>query len=144
MVSAMPNLDDGDGKSRGMEGDPSGLTSVLLIAEAPDMVRLIGDYLRFKGCHITMADDVEQALSLLRTITPTVLVFDAPDVDDLAAEAIQHLRDAGAALPLVVLTNRPVDELPASWGNGYAHFSKPIRLAQLAMMIEGVAQREAA
>jgi PAS domain S-box-containing protein len=144
VVAAPTHVVKGDVNGNPLEDRQASMTNVLLIAERPSTVRLIGDYLRFKGYQITVVGDVDQAISLLYTTTPTLLLLDAPDTDDRTAEVIQCLRTITLdALPLIVLTDRGADDLPASWGNHYTHLSKPISLAQLSMTIEGISHREA-
>src|ERR1700722_19941602 len=82
---------------------------VLVVDDEPAIRRFLRTSLSAQGYQVTEAEDGAEAQDMLRRYATALLVLDLalPDLDGFAI--IRRLREAGSALPIVVLSSR-VDE----------------------------------
>ena len=93
---------------------PRGTSTVLIVDDDPDLVRLIDTTLKAEGVRILTATDGESAVPLARQEHPTLILLDMdlPGIDGLAvcrmlrAESDQHLRD----IPILMLSGIMLEE----------------------------------
>jgi two-component system KDP operon response regulator KdpE len=79
---------------------------VLVVDDEPAIRRFLRTSLDAQGYRVSEAEDGQGALAEIRRSPPDILVLDLglPDVDGFAV--IRQLRDAGSALPIIVLSSR--------------------------------------
>jgi len=81
------------------------MTTVLIVADQPDIVRLVRDYLERAGFRVLTAGDGEQALQVARSSHPDLVILDLtlPRLDGL--DVARALRRDGD-VPIIMLTAR--------------------------------------
>jgi len=81
------------------------MTTVLIVADQPDIVRLVRDYLERAGFQVLIAGDGEQALQVARSSHPDLVILDLtlPRLDGL--DVARALRRDGD-VPIIMLTAR--------------------------------------
>jgi DNA-binding response OmpR family regulator len=81
------------------------MTTVLVVDDQPDIVRLVRDYLERAGFHVLAAGDGEQALQIARRSHPDLVILDLtlPRLDGL--DVARALRRDGD-VPIIMLTAR--------------------------------------
>jgi two-component system KDP operon response regulator KdpE len=79
---------------------------LLIVDDEPAILRFLRTSLTANGYQVKEAEDGNAALQELRRSPPDLLVLDLglPDVDGF--EIIRRLREAGSALPIIVLSSR--------------------------------------
>jgi two-component system KDP operon response regulator KdpE len=79
---------------------------VLVVDDEPAIRRFLRTSLDAQGYRVSEAEDGQGALAEIRRNPPDILVLDLglPDIDGFAV--IRALRDAGSALPIIVLSSR--------------------------------------
>jgi len=80
--------------------------SILVVDDEPPIRRFLRTSLAAQGYNALEADDGETALEMLRRNHVDVLVLDLGLPGMGGFEVIEHLRDAGSTLPIVVLSSR--------------------------------------
>ena len=81
------------------------MTTVLIVDDQPDIVRLVRDYLERAGFGVLTAADGEQALQIARSSHPDLVILDLtlPRLDGL--DVARALRRDGD-VPIIMLTAR--------------------------------------
>ena len=81
------------------------MTTVLIVDDQPDIVRLVRDYLERAGFRVLTASDGEQALQVARSSHPDLVILDLtlPQLDGL--DVARALRRDGD-VPIIMLTAR--------------------------------------
>jgi DNA-binding response OmpR family regulator len=81
------------------------MTTVLIVDDQPDIVRLVRDYLERAGFQVLIAGDGEQALQVARSSHPDLVILDLtlPRLDGL--DVARALRRDGD-VPIIMLTAR--------------------------------------
>ena len=87
------------------------MAKVLVIDDEPSIRSLLDTILSRKGYTVVLADGGRKGLELFRREHPDAVVLDLkmPEMDGIAV--LQHLRRAGHALPVIVLTGAGTPEL---------------------------------
>jgi two-component system KDP operon response regulator KdpE len=80
--------------------------SILVVDDEPPIRRFLRTSLAAQGYNALEADDGKTALEMLRRNHVDVLVLDLGLPGMGGFEVIEHLRDAGSTLPIVVLSSR--------------------------------------
>ncbi|ANV85304.1 hypothetical protein AWQ21_13565 [Picosynechococcus sp. PCC 7003] len=115
---------------------------VLLAEDNPGNALTITRYLKAKGCRVTLANNGQEALDLLPTEQPDIILMDMqmPILDGLAAtQTIRQLGDRHLAqTPIIALTALATADDPekclAVGANSY--LAKPVKLSQLTTLIQ--------
>lgn len=112
----------------------------VLIAEDESIIAMeLVDALEARGHEVRDASDGQQALEILETFHPDVLVTDLtmPRMDGF--ELLRRLRDRpGGSPPVIVISALPKSNLPADLGE-LAYLGKPINHSVLSGMIDRLA-----
>lgn len=115
----------------------------ILLAEDNEMnIIAIGDYLRDRGYHLTIARNGREALEQAQETKPELILMDVqmPEVDGL--EAIQRLRTLPefAATPIIALTAlaMPGDRERCLAAGASTYMTKPVSLRGLVQTIEQI------
>jgi PAS domain S-box-containing protein len=118
----------------------------LVVDDESDALELIRQVLEKQGAAVTTARSGEEALRLLETSAPDVLVS---DIGMPAMDGYQFMRRLRAAeprerrIPALALTAfaRPDDRKHAILAGYQAHLSKPFDMAELAIVVAGLVGR---
>jgi PAS domain S-box-containing protein len=118
----------------------------LVIDDEGDALELIRRILEAQGAQVTAARSAEEALHLLESQTPDVLIS---DIGMPGTDGYQFMRRMRAAeprnrrLPALALTAfaRPDDRKHAILAGYQAHLAKPFDVAELAIVVAGLAGR---
>jgi PAS domain S-box-containing protein len=104
--------------------------SVLVVDDEVDARDLVGTALRQAGAVVTAAASVQDARSILASLTPDVVITDIAMPSDTGYDLLQHIRatPALAAVPVVALTayNRQQDRDRALRAGFSFHVGKPV------------------
>ncbi len=137
------------GDTAGMETSLRDLT-VLVVEDDPDSRDLIERWLGAQGAKVASSPGAAQALEMLPTVRPDVLVCDIglPDIDGY--ELMQRVRALdpaqGGTIPAVAVTAfaRPEDRTRALRAGYQAHIAKPVRPADLIAIVRSFGDLAAA
>lgn len=103
---------------------------VLVADDEPDSIELITEVLEFQGATVHPATNGRQALDLLETLRPTVILTDLsmPEADGWAVLAGVRKIDALAAVPVIALTAHAMaGDIERGLAAGFsAYLTKPI------------------
>jgi two-component system alkaline phosphatase synthesis response regulator PhoP len=115
---------------------------VLVVDDAPEIVRLTRDYLEHAGFAVLVAADGPAALKLARTRAPDVIVLDLgmPGMDGL--DVTRELR-RGSAVPIIMLTARAdeSDKLVGLELGADDYVTKPFSPKELVARVRAVLRR---
>jgi CheY-like chemotaxis protein len=120
---------------------------VLAVDDDADARALIAETLEPAGAKVTTADSVVQALQLLPSIRPDVLIADIGMVGTDGFELIRRIRAARdeemRTVPAVALTAyaRAEDRVKALQAGFQMHLAKPVDLAELIVAVAALARR---
>ena len=151
-ASARPaglTLPEATGDTAGVETSLHDLT-VLVVEDDPDSRDLIERWLGAQGAKVASFPGAAQALEMLPTVRPDVLVCDIglPDMDGY--ELMQRVRALdparGGTIPAVAVTAfaRPEDRTRALRAGYQAHIAKPVRPADLIAIVRSFGDLAAA
>ena len=118
----------------------------LVVDDEADAVELIRHVLETQGAIVSAAGSAEEALALLETSTPDVIIS---DIGMPGMDGYQFMRQMRAAepknrrTPALALTAfaRPDDRKHAILAGYHAHLSKPFDMAELAIVVAGLVGR---
>jgi two-component system alkaline phosphatase synthesis response regulator PhoP len=120
----------------------TGVPKVLVVDDAPDIVRLVRDYLEHAGFSVLSADNGVDALRIARTERPDLIVLDLglPGRDGL--DVTRELR-RDTALPIVMLTARAdeSDKLVGLELGADDYVTKPFSAKELVARVRAVLRR---
>ena len=108
---------------------------VLLVDDDPAMLRLLEVNFRLEGFTVATAGRGEDALRAIRAEPPDVVVLDLmlPGIDGLEVHRAMREDPALAAVPVVFLTGRAVDDADAPLGADFV--AKPFDPADLVALV---------
>ena len=137
--------------THGLAEEPSALpslhgVSVLVVDDEQDARELIQHMLEDRGAVVTVAESGEAALRVLATSRPDVVIS---DIGMPRMDGFQFLRrfraeePKGRRIPAVALTAfaRPEDRKRALLAGYQSHMSKPVDMAELIIVINGLLDR---
>ena len=113
--------------------------TILVVDDEPQIVELVGDYLKQAGFRVVTAGDGQTALTLARHERPDLVVLDLmlPELDGF--EVLERLRASPqtADVPVLVLTvkARPADRRKALEMGADGYLVKPHRSAELVSLV---------
>lgn len=118
---------------------------ILVVDDEESLRDLVATALSFVGYEVATAADGLDALGLLPSFLPDLLVLDVmmPRVDGL--EVLRRMRADGDRTPVVLLTARdaPAEVVEALAAGGDDHVAKPFHLQVLVARVEAVLRRSA-
>jgi CheY-like chemotaxis protein len=119
---------------------------MLVVVELADERELLRAVLENQGAKVTTATSAEEALTLLRTTTPDLLISDIgmPGTDGHhLIRAIRGKEPRGQRLPALALTAfaRPDDRKRAMLAGYQAHLAKPFDVGEFVLVVAGLLDR---
>jgi CheY-like chemotaxis protein len=122
------------------------MQTILVVEDSETNVLTTSLYLESKGYHITVARNGQEALEMVRTKHPAVILMDLqmPVMDGL--ETMRKLRQDSdpqiANLPIIAVTAlaMPGDRERAMSAGATEYMSKPVRMKQLFELIKRLAE----
>jgi PAS domain S-box-containing protein len=146
-----PRRDDVDTRETAMDEAPAlpdmQGARVLVVDDEPDARELVRRVLESRGAHVTGAASADEALSLLQSSTPDVLISDVgmPGVDgyQLIRSVRANERKGRRRLPALALTAfaRADDRKRALLAGYQAHLAKPLDIAEFLLVVAGLLNR---
>ncbi len=122
--------------------DPQGVR-ILVVDDEAYITDLIAAGLRFVGFEVDTAADGRDALAMVASTRPDLVVLDIsmPGLDGL--DVVERLRRDGVATPVVFLTARdaPADRVRGLHAGGDDYITKPFSLDELLARIEAILRR---
>ena len=113
-------------------------TRVLLVDDDPSLLKVLAIRLRREGYDVKTAESGQQALTLLPSFSPQVVVSDMR-MDGMDGMALfERIRAGNAMLPVILLTAHGTipDAVEATQKGVFAYLTKPFEKAQLLEVIE--------
>ncbi|HSC24196.1 MAG TPA: PAS domain S-box protein [Casimicrobiaceae bacterium] len=119
---------------------------ILVVDDEADARELVRAVLENQGAKVTTATSAEEALTLLRTTTPDLLISDIgmPGTDGHhLIRAIRGKEPRGQRLPALALTAfaRPDDRKRAMLAGYQAHLAKPFDVGEFVLVVAGLLDR---
>jgi two-component system, OmpR family, response regulator len=122
---------------------PAGAARVLIVDDEPYITDLVATALRYEGFEVASAANGREALSLVESFRPELIVLDVmlPDVDGF--EVQRKLVDRGRHLPVLFLTARDAteDKVRGLTIGGDDYVTKPFSLEELIARIRAILRR---
>ena len=122
--------------------DPQGVR-VLVVDDEEYITDLIAVGLRFVGFEVDTAADGREALAMVASTRPDLVVLDVsmPGIDGF--EVVERLRRDGLDTPVMFLTARdaPTDRVKGLHLGGDDYMTKPFSLDELLARIEAILRR---
>ena len=120
--------------------------SVLVVDDEPTIAEIVGRYLERAGYRVRTAGDGRDALAMIATERPDLVVLDLmlPGIDGL--EVMRRLHEGeGRALPVVMLTARgeEADRIAGLRSGADDYVVKPFSPAELVARVDAVLRRAA-
>jgi len=141
LFSNEPELfDGGRGWPKGDIPTLSGI-QVLVVDDEPDARELLMRLLEESGARVLIATSAEEALSILTTESPDVLVSDVGMPGRDGYQLIREVRANGIRMPAVALTAfaRSEDRTKALLSGFQSHVAKPFEPAELLVTVAALA-----
>lgn len=115
--------------------DPHAQTNVLVVDDSPDTLTMLTDALHFEGMHVTVATTGRQALGLVETELPDIVLMDAmmPGIDGFETCRILKSEKGCEDVPVIFMTGfRESEHVVRALASGGVDFvAKPVILDQL-------------
>lgn len=111
---------------------------ILIVDDEPEILSLVADIFMPTGYEVTTVTAASEALMLVQTAAPDVILLDIgmPDMDGLTA--LQRLRVLQPNVPVVMLTGNTDEETGRTalrWG-AFDYVCKPFTAAHLEWVVE--------
>jgi DNA-binding response OmpR family regulator len=118
-------------------------TRILVIDDDPGIRRVLERGLQYEGYLVETAGDGEAGVRALRDRTPDLVILDVmlPGVDGI--EVLRRVRQAGDAVPVILLTARdhPEDQVAGLEGGADDYVTKPFSPRELVARIQALMRR---
>jgi two-component system OmpR family response regulator len=116
---------------------------LLVVDDEPNILELLSASLRFAGFDVATAPDGQQALQLVESFQPDLVVLDVmmPGIDGF--EVMRRMRERQQAMPVLFLTARDAteDKLTGLTSGGDDYITKPFSLEEVVARIRAVLRR---
>jgi two-component system OmpR family response regulator len=123
--------------------EPTRETRILVVDDEPNITDLVATTLRYEGFEVAVAGNGRDALSLVTSFRPDIVVLDVmlPDVDGF--EVRTRLGERGEDVPVLFLTARdaPEDKIRGLTIGGDDYVTKPFSLEELVARIRAILRR---
>jgi two-component system OmpR family response regulator len=126
-----------------MTPEPATETRILVVDDEPNITDLVATTLRYEGFEVAVAGNGRDALSMVTSFHPDIVVLDVmlPDVDGF--EVRTRLGESGEDVPVLFLTARdaPDDKVRGLTIGGDDYVTKPFSLEELVARIRAILRR---
>jgi two-component system OmpR family response regulator len=115
---------------------------ILVVDDEPNIAELISDALTFEGYQVGVASTGSEAMDLVRTFRPNLVMLDVmlPDFD--GNEVCRRLRAQGEQVPVVFLTARDtVQDKVEGLSLGDDYVTKPFSVEELTARVGAILRR---
>ncbi|HVA09218.1 MAG TPA: response regulator transcription factor [Acidimicrobiales bacterium] len=115
---------------------------ILVVDDEPNIAELLSAALRFEGYDVGVAATGSEALDLVRTYRPNLIMLDVmlPDFD--GTEVCRRLRNQGDHVPIVFLTARDTtQDKVEGLGMGDDYVTKPFSVEELMARVGAILRR---
>jgi two-component system OmpR family response regulator len=116
---------------------------LLVVDDEPNILELLSASLRFAGFDVATAPDGQQALQLVESFQPDLVVLDVmmPGIDGF--EVMRRMRERQQAMPVLFLTARDAteDKVTGLTSGGDDYITKPFSLEEVVARIRAVLRR---
>jgi two-component system, OmpR family, response regulator len=115
---------------------------ILVVDDEPNIAELLSAALRFEGYEVGVATTGTEALELVRTYRPNLVMLDVmlPDFD--GNEVCRRLRQQGEQVPIVFLTARDtVEDKVEGLSLGDDYVTKPFSIEELMARVGAILRR---
>ncbi|HVT22456.1 MAG TPA: response regulator transcription factor [Mycobacteriales bacterium] len=116
---------------------------LLVVDDEPNIVELLSASLRFAGFEVATASDGQQALHLVESFQPDLVVLDVmmPGIDGF--EVVRRMREGKHLAPVLFLTARDAteDKIAGLTLGGDDYITKPFSLEEVVARIRAVLRR---
>jgi two-component system OmpR family response regulator len=118
---------------------------ILVVDDERYLADLLGTALRYEGFAVAVAGTGRDALSLVRSFQPDLIVLDVMLPDGSGLDTCRRLRADGSEAPVVFLTARDAteDKIAGLTVGGDDYLTKPFSLDELIARIRAVLRRTA-
>lgn len=121
---------------------PRDLPAVLLVEDDPSLGTIIQRNLEVRGYRVLRAETAAQALQVLTTETPALMLLDINLPDASGWDVLQALSDRGQIVPTVVLSAVQVSRAHLEQFRPAAYLPKPFSLDALLALVEHAAHHQ--
>jgi two-component system, OmpR family, response regulator len=122
---------------------PAGATKVLVVDDEPSITDLVSMALRSEQFDVRVAGNGREALDVVESFSPDLVVLDIimPDIDGF--EVARRLRNQGVKLPILFLTARDAteDKVRGLSLGGDDYMIKPFSLEELVARVRAILRR---
>lgn len=125
---------------RERDWDSAGREDILLVDDDVDLVRGMARILRVRGYSVIQATDGLQALELIKTRSPRVVVSDIQMPNLNGVETCRHIRQSSPQTAVIFMTGYSEFEQIARDENAVAVLRKPIDLQELFELLESLTE----
>ena len=126
-----------------MTPEPTQETRILVVDDEPNITDLVATALRYEGFEVAVAGNGRDALSMVTSFHPDIVILDVmlPDVDGF--EVRTRLGERGEDVPVLFLTARdaPEDKIRGLTIGGDDYVTKPFSLEELVARIRAILRR---
>jgi two-component system, OmpR family, response regulator len=123
--------------------EPAQETRILVVDDEPNITDLVATTLRYEGFDVAVAGNGRDALSMVTSFRPDIVILDVmlPDVDGF--EVRTRLGERGEDVPVLFLTARdaPEDKIRGLTIGGDDYVTKPFSLEELVARIRAILRR---
>ncbi len=118
---------------------------LLLIDDDPNLILLVKDYLEFRGYEVTTAENGQEALSILKQLSPNMIICDImmPEMDGYTF--VQHIREnkQTGSIPVMFLSakGQSQDRVKGLQGGADVYMVKPFEPEELVAQVEASLQQ---
>jgi two-component system OmpR family response regulator len=123
--------------------EPTQETRILVVDDEPNITDLVATTLRYEGFEVAVAGNGRDALSMVTSFRPDIIILDVmlPDVDGF--EVRTRLGERGEDVPVLFLTARdaPEDKIRGLTIGGDDYVTKPFSLEELVARIRAILRR---
>lgn len=116
---------------------------ILVVDDEAAIVDALSTALSFEGFTVDTAENGEEALTLLRSYQPDLVVLDVMLPDTNGIDLTRRLRDEGVLTPILFLTARDEmdDRVAGLEAGGDDYVSKPFALVEIVARINAILRR---
>ncbi|MEO9484303.1 MAG: response regulator transcription factor [Ekhidna sp.] len=116
---------------------------ILVVDDEPNMRRGLKDNLEFEGYSVSEAQDGQDALEILKTVTPDLIILDVMMPKLSGLEVCKQLRRSGDETPIILLTAKgeEIDKVLGLEMGADDYVQKPFSVRELTARVKAILRR---